>query len=205
MSCLCENGGIKQEFGSGWVSYGSADIPWVVNAVTVHCYLSLMWFWFLLLIIHNNAPICWSTSGRNLMLQDVFNGVHAHQVLNDFCQVTQLIGQCPLPQNFGFGAFLIRHQYFNGSPLASSMMACTIGCWAYCKYWEIALGPWAWRLDHCGGWMSGIMACFAGVACGGHVIGKSGLSKSSFYEGAAGFKRVCNMCMASMVLLMASG
>ena len=71
---------------------------------------------------------------------------------------------------------LIRCQYSNGSPVVSSMLAYTICCWAYCEYWEMALKPWAHRLYHCGGWMSGMMGFFAGVICRGQMDGISGWS-----------------------------
>ena len=53
--------------------------------------------------------------------------------------------------------------------------------------------------------MSGMMGSFAVLACGGHVIGTSDWYRHSFCEGAAGFKSICNVHIASMVLLMASG
>ena len=82
----------------------------------------------------------------------------------------------------------------------------------------MTLGPLACRLYHCGGWRTGIMGFFAGVICRGHKGGMSGQSGgifsgggmdtvtiSSLYDGAAGFKRLCNVSIASMVLHLAGG
>ena len=40
---------------------------------------------------------------NDIVLPNKFDGVDACEVSNPFCQVAHLIGQCPLPRNFGFG------------------------------------------------------------------------------------------------------